>query len=363
MSNSTEQPLDHFSRVEDVLSDALDSEPQATTEVQTYWQVLINRLLVSRDLAILVVAVLMFLFFAVTTNFLTTSNLVNIMRSVALVGTVAVGMTYLFVAGELDLSVGANYGFLVTLMAFFVVLRGVDPWVATLIVVALGIGIGVINGWLVTRIGLRSFLTTLGMQAVLRGSANVVSGGFPISAKNTEIPFYKIIGGTFVGSPIPNLFIIMLVVMAIGGVILAKTRFGSDIYATGGDVEAARNNAINTGRVKLLCFMITGGLCGLSAALLFGRIGIAPFNTGVGFELQVIAAIIIGGVGLFGGRGTIFGSLVGTIILGMLTSGLILLGVKEFWQGVASGLVILFAAGLDLLVRRSAARMLGRTEK
>jgi ribose/xylose/arabinose/galactoside ABC-type transport system permease subunit len=152
----------------------------------------------------------------------------------------------------------------------------------------------------------------------------------------------------------------MLVIIVIGGVVLAKTRFGSHIYATGGNLEAAQNAGINTNRVKLMCFALTGGLSALGGVLVFGRFGMAPGNIGSGFELQVIAGIIIGGVGLFGGRGTIFGAFIGILISVMLTSGLILLGVKEFWDGIVSGIVILIAAGLDLIVRRSASRVLGR---
>jgi ribose transport system permease protein len=144
----------------------------------------------------------------------------------------------------------------------------------------------------------------------------------------------------------------MLIVVAIAGIILATTRFGSDAYSTGGNLESARNSGIRTRRIKWTCFIMTGGLVGLAAALEFGRLANSPFNGGNGFELQVIAGVIIGGVGLFGGRGTVFGSLIGLLILTMLTSGLILMGVTQFWDGVVSGLVILAAAGLDVLVRR-----------
>jgi ribose transport system permease protein len=161
------------------------------------------------------------------------------------------------------------------------------------------------------------------------------------------------VGGRFLGV-MPDLALWMFGVILIGGIVLAKTRFGYSVYATGGNVEAALYNGISTKRVKLICFVMTGGLCGLIAALLFGWIGIAPYNTGNGFELRVIAAVVLGGTGLFGGRGTIFGTFVGTLLLGMLTNGLVLLGVKQFWDGVVSGLVIVIAAGLDLIVRRKA---------
>jgi ribose transport system permease protein len=192
----------------------------------------------------------------------------------------------------------------------------------------------------------------------------MMSGGIATAAVKTDLDFYRIFGGNIGDTRIPNIFVVMLIVAVIGGIVLSRTKFGSDIYATGGDVEAARNNGINTRRVKLLAFVTTGGLCGLAAALQFGRIGNAPFFAGSGFELQVIATIIIGGVGLYGGRGTIFGAIIGVAIYSMLASGLIIsLKIGGFWDGVATGLVILIAAGLDLVVRSNAARVLGRTTK
>jgi ribose transport system permease protein len=314
-------------------------------------------LLVTRELGILVVAALGFVCFSLSApRFFTVQNLIGILREASLLCILAVGMTYLLVAGEFDLSVGANYGFLVTVFAFLVVLRGLSPWLAAGLVVLLGLAVGVVNGLLVTQVKLQSFIATLGSMAVLRGAANVVSGGYPISARNENLVFYSVIGGRWLGQ-VPNLSLLMLVILLIGGVVLAKTRFGYEIYATGGDEESARFAGISTATVKLICFALTGGLCGLIAVLLFGWIGLAPYNTGIGFELRVIAAAIIGGTGLFGGRGTIFGTLLGALLLGMLTNGLILLGVRQFWEGVAAGALILVVATLDLLVQRSVLRL------
>jgi ribose transport system permease protein len=145
-------------------------------------------------------------------------------------------------------------------------------------------------------------------------------------------------------------------VVLIGGIILSRTRFGSHVYATGGNLAAARNAGIDVARVKFRCFVAMGGLCGLAATILFGRVGLAPLNAGNGMELQVIAAIIIGGVGLYGGRGDILGSLVGVLILGMIASGLILLGVDEYWDGVALGAMILIAVGLNRALYRRTLR-------
>lgn len=311
-----------------------------------------HRLTTNRDFAILIVAIVLFIFFAVMgKRFLTEFTMIDIARRASILGVLAVGMAFLFIAGELDLSIGSHYGFLLILMSYQNEKLAIDPAIAALVVVLIGMGIGAINGFFVTRIGLPSFIMTLGMLALLRGASNMMSSGYPIPAKNTALPFYQIIRASFPGTPVPNIFVAMLVVMAIGAVILARTKFGSDVYATGGNVVAARSSGINTARIKFRCFVAMGGLCGLAAAMLFGRIGLAPLSAGVNLELQVIAAIIVGGVGLFGGRGTIFGSFIGVLIISMITSGLILMGVKQYWDGVATGAVILAAVGLNLVVR------------
>ena len=312
----------------------------------------LHRLMTNRDFAILIVAILLFIFFAVMgKRFLTEFTMIDIARRASILGILAVGMTFLFVAGELDLSIGSHYGFLLILMSYQNERLAIDPSIAALVVIVIGMGIGAVNGFIVTRIGLPSFIMTLGMLALLRGASNMMSSGYPIPAKNTDLPFYQIIRASFPGTPVPNIFVAMLVVMAIGAVILARTKFGSDVYSTGGNPVAARSNGINTARIKFRCFVAMGGLCGLAAAMLFGRIGLAPLSAGVNLELQVIAAIIVGGVGLFGGRGTIFGSLVGVLIIAMITSGLILIGVRQYRDGVATGAVILVAVGLNLVVR------------
>src|SRR5262249_33901484 len=212
-------------------------------------------------------------------------------------------------------------------------------------------------------IGLPSFITTLGMLALLRGAANTISSGYPIPAKNTDLPFYQIIRAGFLGTPVPNMFVAMLVVAAVGAILLARTKFGSDIYATGGNLSAARNSGTDPARIKFRCFVAMGGLCGLAAAILFGRIGLAPLSAGINLELQVIAAIIVGGVGLFGGTGTIFGSLIGVLIISMITSGLILMGVSQYWDGVATGAVVLVAVGLNLAIGRGTTGWLARAPR
>jgi ribose/xylose/arabinose/galactoside ABC-type transport system permease subunit len=373
MTDGAEPPIDHFAASDDYLADVLEAEAERIDEVQTGLQAFMARLLAGRELAILLVTVLVFiLFWAANKRFVSQFNLVGILRAMPTMGVVAVGMTFLLVSGEIDLSVGTNAGLCATIIAIGFKIWNIDPWIGFVGIVLIGLLVGTINGLLVTRFKLPSFVVTLGMLAVLRGIANAMSGGLTYEVPpETNNSFYKVFGGDILlpGSnpnipfAIPNQFVIMLIVVVIGGIVLARTRFGSNVYATGGDAEAARDNGIHTGRVKLICFILTGGLCALTGALQYGRSQMAPFSVTTGLELQVIAACIIGGVGLFGGRGTIFGTLIGVLFLSLLPAGLIMVGVQDFWEGVVLGVVILGAAGLDLIVRRAASHLLGRTAK
>jgi ribose/xylose/arabinose/galactoside ABC-type transport system permease subunit len=309
-------------------------------------------------LTIGLVALAIFLSFAVAApSFASESVMIDLARRSAILGILSVGMTFLFVSGEFDLSIGSHYGFLLILFSKLTERLGLDLWTASLIILALGAVIGAVNGLLVTRIGLPSFIATLGMLILLRGATQTLSQGYPIPAENTDFVFYKLIRADFLSTPLPNVFVLMLCTVAVGGIILTRTKFGSDVYATGGNVEAARNTGIDTRRVKFLCFVGMGMLVGLCAILLYGRMGLAPLGAGNNLELEVIAAVIIGGTSLFGGRGTVLGSLIGVLILGMLTSGIILAGVNHFWDGVATAAVILVAAQLNIWVQKASGRL------
>jgi ribose transport system permease protein len=155
---------------------------------------------------------------------------------------------------------------------------------------------------------------------------------------------------------VPWLIVWLVVVGVCGGVVLSTTTFGYHVYATGGNIEAARNSGIDTARAKVMCFAVTGGLCGLIAGLLWGYLHTAAPVTGTGFEFRVIGAVIVGGVLLGGGRGTIYGSLIGAVIIGMITSGLVLLGFSQDIGDVATGALIVLVGTLDLLARRGVAR-------
>jgi ribose transport system permease protein len=361
MGSRAPAPDDRFAGVEDVLTAALERDDEQAVRAVSRREALLGRLVARRELTTLVVCLLLFAFFtAGNPRYASPDILIGIARRIAPIGIMAVGMTFLLIAGELDLSIGAIFGFGAVLLGELASQEHRDPWLSSLVVLLVCTALGGVNAVLVTRFGLASFIATLGMLAGLRGASNAITGGVGTYAKDTDQLFYVIMSGNVPGTRIPDSFVIMAVIMAIGAVVLAATKFGSDVYATGGNAEAARNNGIRTRHVKFACFVLMGLLCGIAGVMQFGWLQYAPGNTGVGIELQVIAATIIGGVGLFGGRGTVLGSLLGGLILAMLTSGLVMIGMRDYWDGVAAGVVIVVSVGLEQLVRGGASRSLSQ---
>jgi ribose transport system permease protein len=212
------------------------------------------------------------------------------------------------------------------------------------------------NGLITTRLAIPSFVVTLGALTAFRSLALILSGQNPATTPGEGL-FYEVTGG-YIGGVVPWLVVWMAVVMLIGGIVLAFTRFGYHVYATGGNRDASRNSGIDVNRVKVICFMLTSGLCGLIAALIWGYLHVAAPITGTGFEFRVIGAVIIGGVALTGGRGTIYGTLIGAIIVGIMTNGLVLLGFSQYYGDVMTGVLIVAVGTLDLYVRRAASRSL-----
>jgi ribose transport system permease protein len=325
-----------------------------------------------RELGILAAAILMFVVLTLATpKFLTTTNLLNVAREISLLAIVACGMTYLFIAGELDLSVGSSYAACAIVVGFMVATLKLPVPLAVIGGVALGGLVGLVNGLLTTRLGIPSFIVTLGMMSTMRGATLFGSGGWPIPVNDTSI-WTNLLGGnillarnqlSLIGTTltlppnavqvmIPMQVLWMIAVLVIGGVVLAYSRFGYHVYATGGNKQAARLTGIDTDSVKVRSFVLTGALVGLAASLLVGWLHTANPNTGLGFELDVIAAVIIGGTNLFGGIGSILGTVVGAAITGMISNGLVLLGASAYLEGIIKGMIIIGAVGLDIAIQR-----------
>jgi len=306
-----------------------------------------------RELSVLGAAALLFIGLSLSTrNFLDIDNLLLVARQISLLAIIATGVTFLFISQEIDLSIGSIYGFLVVLLAYLITKVGIDPWPAMAVMVIVGAGIGLANGLITTRSGIPSFIITLGMLSVLRGAALLLSGGWPILVRPPETHTWLSVTSGHAWGLIPTQVFWMAGIMLVASFVLTRTRFGAHVYATGGNQEAAILTGIPTKRVKTLCFALTGALCGIAGGLLLGQVRSGFPTTGTGYELDIIAAVVIGGTPLFGGAGSILGTLLGAAVLGMITNGLVLLGASAYFEPVAKGSIIILAMLVDIVVRR-----------
>jgi len=351
MSQDPEKPVDH--QEVDALLDELEkgAGDKMLAEEQTRFDFL-KRM---RGTSTIIAALLVFVGLSIATPlFLRVDNLLLVARQISILQIVAIGMTFLFIAKEIDLSVGSIYGFLAVALATLIAKNSVDPWMAMVMVIALGGFIGFLNGFVTTYFGIPSFIVTLGALSILRGAALLLSGGWPIALKLPDGHSFSTLTDGRLFDTIPAQIFWMLILTVAAGFLLSKTKFGAHVFATGGNEEAAILSGIPTKRVKTLCFMMTGALCGVAAALLVGQVGSGFPLTGQGFELDVIAAVVIGGTPLWGGTGSILGTLLGSAIIGMITNGLVLLGASAYIEPVAKGSIIILAVLTDTLIRRRA---------
>ena len=276
-----------------------------------------------------------------TPLFLQPSNMLNVLLTAAVVALIAAGQTYVIILAEIDLSVGAVLGFSAITTASVISQYGVVAGLAAGL--AVGALAGLINGVLVTKAKMPSFIATLATMSIFAGLTLQFSQGNPI--KVTDLAFLALGQGNLLGVPTP--IWIMLVLGVLFGYILARTRFGRELYATGDNSDAARLAGISTDRVKITAFMISGLLAATAGFILTARLGTAQPTAGTGLELAAIAAVIIGGTSLAGGRGALLGTLVGAVLLAMIDNGLNLLNVSPFLQSVVKGAVILLAVFVD----------------
>jgi ribose transport system permease protein len=300
---------------------------------------------------VVVLVLLCLLLSLLTPRFLTSANLINVVRQSSLNAIVAAGMTLVILTGGIDLSVGS----LLAVSSVFsagTLAAGADPLAAVLAGIGMGFALGIANGLIVTVGDVAPFIVTLGMLTIARGIALVYTNGAPIMAMD---PDFRFLGqGAF--GPLPVPIIVLLVVYTVVYILLNRTTFGSYIYAIGGNQEAARLSGVRVRLVKAAAYAISGLLAGLTGVILTGRLGSAQPNLGEGGELDAIAAVVLGGTSLAGGRGGIIGTLIGALIIGILSNGLNLLNVNAYYQPVAKGVVILIAILVDRRVRaRSAA--------
>lgn len=308
-----------------------------------------NLLQVAGILPILLLIGILFTF--LTPNFLTPGNIVNILRQASINIVLATGMTFVILTGGIDLSIGSILGVSAVVGVLASLLPGIG-WFAVPAALLTGLGLGLLNGALIAFLDLPPFIVTLGALTALRGVAYLVANGTTVINRNLNFAW---IGNNYLG-PLPWLVVIALLAVFVSWFILRRTVLGVQIYAVGGNQQAARLTGIKVNRVLLFVYGVSGLLAGLAGVMSASRLYSATGMLGNGYELDAIAAVILGGTSFSGGIGTIFGTLVGALIIAVLNNGLTLLNMSFFWQLVVKGLVIIFAVTIDRLRRRSRKR-------
>ncbi len=300
------------------------------------------------NILLALIALCTFLSFA-TPYFLTTANALGVARAFSLTAIAAIGQTMVIITGGIDLSVGSVLA--LSGLSTGMLLATGWPLVPS-VIAGLGVGIifGLCNGLLVTKVGLPPFIATLGMLSIGRGLVYVLTKGYPVTIPRGEDLLLQV-GQGYVGIvPVP--VIIMLGITIVATVFLSKSTLGRYIYAVGGNEEASRLAGINVSRVKMYVYTLSGLLAAVSGIILLSRLVSAQPSAGLGFELPVIAASIIGGTSLLGGEGTVLGAVLGAAIIGVLENGMVLLGVNTYAQQAVTGAVVLLAVGLDIWQKR-----------
>lgn len=282
-------------------------------------------------------------------SFFTASNMWNILRQISTNALLAFGMTFVILIGGIDLSVGPLLAFSGVFAAYVMGNLGWPIWAAIAGSIILCSMVGMLNGVIVTKTGIAPFVVTLSVQQIFRGFAMLLANGAPIRIRDQG---FINIGTTYIG-PVAFPVIYMIIIMALCYVVLNKTQFGRHIYALGGNKTAARFAGIRTQRIEVMVYALSGFLAGIAGIVLAARMTAGVPATGDGYECDAIAAVVLGGASFSGGIGTIGGTLIGAIIIGVLNNGLNMLNVASFWQYVAKGVVILLAVMVDVLRKQS----------
>ena len=276
-------------------------------------------------------------------HFLTASNIFNVLRQVSVIGFIACGMTFIITAGEIDLSVGSIVALTGTFVAGPMLYWGWPLLPSILLALLVGAGIGCFTGSTVVSLRMPSFVVTLGMMSLLRGTALVYTDGYPAVI---ESPFLRSLGRGYLG-PVPYSVFLFLGIFLLCLFIFHRTRFGRHVVAVGGNREAARLAGIHVTAIRISVFCLGGLLSAVSGIVLAGQLSSGTPNAGQQFELEAIAAVVLGGTNLYGGEGKMFGTLLGVLIIGFINNGLNLLNVSPYYQMIVKGAVILIAVGLN----------------
>ena len=304
-----------------------------------------SRFLGAKELGLLVVLVLLVLFLTWRSpNFLTAGNITVVARQVALALLISIGMTFVIISSAIDLSVGSVVALVSVTLGLLMVDYAVPPLLACVLAIGVGALVGVFNGTIVAFSRIPSFVVTLGTLAIASGLALGLTTGSTISGFP---PAFLVLGqGSVAGVPIPVLVAAAVAVAA--HLVLSRTVFGRHVYLIGSNEEAAVLSGVNVRRTKIAIFVVASSLAALAAVIETARLSVGQPSAGSGYELVAIGAVVIGGASLFGGEGTVLGTVLGTTLLGLILNGLILLGISAYWQDVFSGGIIIAAVALNL---------------
>lgn len=322
-----------------------------------------------RSLAALVVLLVVFSQFSAV--YLSWANLVTMTQHVSVTAVLATGMTFVIVTAGIDLSVG-SLAALTGVFAGYLISVGLPlgdgmvflpAWAVIAVSIAAGAGIGAVNGVIISILRIPAFIVTLGMLYVARGAALLITGGSSFTGLSGD-PAHNNLGFDYVGSArwfnLPVQIYVMAAIASIGVFVLRRTVFGRHVYAVGGNERAAGIAGINVRAVKIAAYAISGACAGVAGVVLASQLSAADPTAATNYELGAIAAVVLGGTSLFGGQGAVGGSVAGAFVIGFLNDGLVLSNVSEFWQMVATGLVIVFAVGIDEFQRMGSAKLRAR---
>lgn len=278
----------------------------------------------------------------ITPRFLTFTNITNVLTQVSVNAIIAIGMTFVILTGGIDLSVGSILAITGAIGAA-IAKSGANVFTAVIASLAIGGLIGLFNGLVVSKGKIQAFIVTLAGMTIFRGVTYVYTNGTPVSGLDTSFTFLG--NQKLIGIPLPVFFMIIMFIIA--WYILSETRYGRYVYSLGGNEDSTRLSGINTSKIKTIVYVISGVTAALSGIIVTSRIGSASPNAGVGFELDAIAAVVLGGTSLSGGEGTVIGTIIGAMIIGVLNNGLNLMNVSPFYQSIVKGVVILLAVLID----------------
>ena len=294
--------------------------------------------------ALVILALCMIVLTIISPYFFTGLNLITIAIQTAVIAIIAVGQTLVIITGGIDLSVGANLA-LGNIIVASMMTSGVSLPICLVTALAFSACFGYVNGWAITKMKVPPFIVTLGTMSVARGVALVITNGTPISRLPEALSWF---GRGEIG-PLPVPILIFMITAVIFNWMLNHTVMGRRIYAVGSNIEATRLSGINTGKTVRMVYLLSGLLAGLAGIVLMGRLGLAHPTAGMDYNMNSVAAAVIGGTSLTGGVGNIFGTMIGALIMGVLNNGFVLMGLSSFYQEIAIGIVLVMAVYLDLL--------------